>query len=234
MELAAAIAMVGAATMKGDHSVIPVDQSSATKNRVIAGDGFLKVPAITETIDGRVSRLILNSNGTLEQIFAMMEKYSTVFTKEDFKDLKIYYPLYLTIAQRWEIDWKLLWVVHFYETNCSRNPLTEKVRYVRDYDKAGNTIISNSLFGAMQRDIRIYPEALVGELFAGLEYLERIPTRYKSDAREINFAAWKLSRDLKRARGDTVSQLQSYSHVDFASARWRLLNFLNVIFRGIS
>lgn len=114
------------------------------------------------------------------------------------------------------------------------SPFAEKMRYVADYDLDGKVILSNSLFGAMQRDIKIYPEALVDELFAELEYLEKIPTRYKSDAREINFAAWKLSRDLKRAKGNTAMQLSSYSHEDFASARWQLLNLYNVIFHGIS
>lgn len=165
----------------------------------------------------------------LAAIMQQMEYYPTIFEQEDFEDIRMYYSIYRAAGEKWDVDWRLLWIVHCQETRCSRMEETKIVRHVADYDTNGRILLANSLYGAMQRDVKTYPDNVAERAFEGLDTLSKLPTRVKTDAREIAFAAWKISEDSKKSGGSLLETLKKYSAPQHAVARWQLLNLFKEI-----
>lgn len=161
----------------------------------------------------------------LSSVFRVMERYPTKFTKEHFEDLEMYYPIYKTAAEKYGIDPKILWYFHQQETTSSRDPLTNVVRTVRDYDEMGRVTMENTVGYAMQLDQNFYGASYVKEAFNGLEYLLQVKTRYPNDAEQIAGAARKIAEDLKTTKGDFLAAFRMYCAHSIALERYKEFNW---------
>lgn len=178
-------------------------------------------PAVTE-----VKQLTEENNiqQEINQIIKDIKNYSGFFTQKDIEDIQMYYPIYKEVGKKWDVDWRLLWIIHDQETRCSSMKETNIVQNVSEKLKDG-TVIKNSTYGAMQRDRNFYPDNVAEEALKGLEYLKQIPTRNKDDAREIAFAAQKINADLKKSNGVLHDALKKYSNEYQANKRLKLFNY---------
>ena len=70
----------------------------------------------------------------------MTQFFDAVPFKIDFESLKMYYPIYKAVGEKFGIDPKILMIFHWDETTYSTNPLTGVKRVVRNYDEKGNII----------------------------------------------------------------------------------------------
>lgn len=174
-----------------------------------------EIPTATQSVTEATS------SSNLSSVFSVMEQYPTRFPKERFEDLEMYWQIYIEAAKKYGIDPKILWIFHQEETNCSRDPLTDSKRTVRDYDEKGNVILENTVKWAMQMDEKYYGPKYVDEALVGLEYLKNIKTRSPHDAESITAAARKISEDLKTKKGDYSAAFRMYAAGPVADRRLR-------------
>ncbi len=92
-------------------------------------------------------------------------------------DLKMYGPIYIAVAEKFGIDWKMLWITHEMESGAS-------AKDSKAFD--GSTY---PYVGGMQRNQKTWSDEFVKEAFSSLEYLNSIPTNHHGDAQEIAGAA---------------------------------------------
>lgn len=116
----------------------------------------------------------------LDDLLMQMEKRPDVFGPRLIKDITMYYPMYKAVADKYNIDWKLLWITHEYESGASNSK------------KAFNGS-TYPYFGGMQRNVNTWSQSYVNGAFNGLEFLNELPMRNKTDAMEIAAAGKTLA-----------------------------------------
>lgn len=118
--------------------------------------------------------------------YAKIAQESGRFSSRLINSLKMYGPIYIAAAEKFGIDWKMLWITHMEESGASA---------------IGSKAFEGSTFpyvGGMQRNQEIWPDKFVKEAFKGLEYLEEIPTNHKGDAMEIVGAAAIMAPNMEK------------------------------------
>jgi hypothetical protein len=130
-------------------------------------------------------------NNELNDVISTMEENNNIFSDKYIQDVKMYYPIYKTVADKFDIDWYLIWIVHENETGASAGwrGFTPESYYV----------------GAMQRDPNIWPQSFVDKAADGLEALAKLPQRHENDWKEIAAGAAILDRNIDqyKNRGDS-------------------------------
>lgn len=111
--------------------------------------------------------------------------------------LRMYYPIYRTAQEAFNVSWYLLWLIHDAESGLSTDPTAFE-------DTREN-------YGAMQRAKKIYGELKVKSITFSYQYLANLPQNHPDDWREILWAAAKISRDAESAK-------RSYVHNDWNRA----------------
>ena len=111
-------------------------------------------------------------NQELEQVVNIMKDTPNTFSKKYIKDVKIYYPIYKAVADKYDLDWYLLFIIHEKETGASAI--------------GSKGFASDSYYkGGMQRDPNIWTDGYVKNASQGLGYLAKLPQRHKGDSAEI-------------------------------------------------
>lgn len=124
----------------------------------------------------------------LDQIISKMKSNNDLFNRKYIEDVEMYYPIYKAVADKYDLDWYLIWIVHEKETGASAG-------------KAG--FASDSYYvGAMQRDPNIWTEEFVDKASEGLEDLAKLPQRHKDDWKEIAAGAKILDRNFDKYNED--------------------------------
>lgn len=161
----------------------------------------------------------------LEQVVGIMQNHSDIFSDKYINDLKMYYPIYKVVADKFDIDWYLLFIVHENETGASAG---EKGFAPESY-----------YIGAMQRDPNIWDKDYVNKAAKGLEDLAKLPQRHKDDWREIAAAASMLSDNFYeyKSRGDSKNDavkkaLLRYSAEEPARTRFELYKQYSQVFEN--
>lgn len=161
----------------------------------------------------------------LDKILTLMKDHKEAFSNKKIEDVKIYYPIYKAAAEKYDIDWFLLYIVHEAETGTSRG---EK-GFAQD----------SYYVGAMQRDPNVWSNSYVNKSADGLEELSKLPQRHKSDWKEIAAAAHMLSDNFHKyedqgdSRGKAILKaLIRYSAEVHARERFELYKEYNKIFNG--
>lgn len=101
-------------------------------------------------------------------------------------DLKMYGPIYIAVAEKFGIDWKMLWVTHEMESGAS-------AKDSKAFD--GSTY---PYVGGMQRNQKTWSDEFIKEAFSSLEYLSSIPTNHHGDAQEIAGAGAMMGPNMKQ------------------------------------
>ncbi len=127
----------------------------------------------------------INVSTPFDNVVYEMQSHPEVFSQKDITDIKMYYPIYKAVADKFNIDWYLIWINHEGETGASNS----KVAF-----NGG----SYPYFGGWQRDVRMWPESFVANAFKGLEYLQGVKTRNKTDAREAAAMAAQVAPNIKQ------------------------------------
>ena len=112
------------------------------------------------------------------------------------EDLQIYYPIYKVAADRFNLSWYLVWIVHEQESTASRD------------EKA--FLPGRTHYGAMQRAKKYHPDEIVDKIAQDLALLAFLPQRRSDDWKEIVWAAAKLDED-RRKFGSLEAALYRYS-----------------------
>lgn len=117
----------------------------------------------------------------LIKIVRIVDNNPQMFSEKKREDLKMYYPIYKPVADRFEIDWYLIFIVHEAETGAS----------------AGTRgFAADSYYkGAMQLDPNIWDQDFIKGASKGLKYLSVIPQRHEDDWMQIAAGAKILSRN---------------------------------------
>lgn len=125
----------------------------------------------------------------------------------------MYYPFYKAVADKYNIDWYLLWIIHEGETGASAG-------------KKG--FLSTSPYvGGMQ----ILPmwQKYAAKASGGLENLRSLPQRHANDWEQIALAAWIIDRNIKQYENNGDSKnvavhnaLKLYSALGPAERRFTL------------
>lgn len=119
----------------------------------------------------------------LANIEKTMGKYPTVFSGKKRDDVRRYYPIYRAVADKFGIDWYLLFITHEAETGASAG----KRGFAEDsYYK-----------GAMQLDPNVWSQAYIEKASKGLTYLANIPQRHEDDWMQIAAAGNILRDDIR-------------------------------------
>ncbi len=126
-----------------------------------------------------------NLNTPFENVVFEIQSHPEIFNKKDIADIKMYYPIYKAVGDKFNIDWYLLWINHEGETGASNSTVAFN----------GG---SYPYVGGWQRNVRMWPENFVANAFKGLEYLQSIKTRNKTDAREAAAMAAQVAPNIKQ------------------------------------
>lgn len=103
--------------------------------------------------------------------YVQIAQESGKFSVKEIADIKMYYPIYKAVGDKFHIDWYLIWINHEGETGASNSK------------KAFNGE-SYPYFGGWQRNVNMWPKSFVDKAFKGLEFLQSIKTRNKTDGPE--------------------------------------------------
>lgn len=132
--------------------------------------------------------------------------------------LSMYYPIYRVAQDRFDVPWYLLWVIHDDESTCSID--TDAFIKGREH------------YGAMQRSVMTYPQALVNEIAFGFEYLSTLPQNHKDDWEEILWAASKISKDTEAAIKESPNKTWEWGLEDAVRAYSALAHAVNRVARA--
>lgn len=129
-------------------------------------------------------------NQELEKVVDIMKDTPNTFSKKYIKDVKIYYPIYKTVADKYNMDWYLLFIVHEKETGAS----------------AGTRGFLQSSYykGAMQRDPNTWDQGFVNKSAKELGDLAHLPQRHKDDWKEIAAGAAILERNIVQYKSEGI------------------------------
>lgn len=157
----------------------------------------------------------------LDAIVSKMKTHNDLFSNKYIRDAKMYYPIYKEIADKFHLDWYLLWIVHEKETGAS----------------AGTRGFAPDSYyvGAMQRDPNIWDQDFVNYAAKGLEDLAKLPQRHKEDWKEIAAGAAILDRNIDKykSRGNDASvhkALLLYSAKGPAEERFKMYKQYEAVF----
>ncbi|MCL5435021.1 MAG: hypothetical protein M1405_01395 [Patescibacteria group bacterium] len=179
-EAAVAVGVVNAFVIKDTSGITPskpFDYSLLKFKPVETTDSDLETlppspsPSPEQTLSSDEQKIQNLQNETAR--YVQIAKESGKFTDKWVNDLKMYGPIYIAVAEEFEIDWKMLWITHEMESGASAK---------------GSKAFDGSTYpyvGGMQRNQETWPDEFVKEAFTGLEYLKAIPTNYQGDAQEI-------------------------------------------------
>lgn len=103
----------------------------------------------------------------MTKIEKIMEANPNVFSRKKIKDFSMYYPIYRPIADKFQIDWYLIFIVHEAETGASAG---KKGFLDESYYK-----------GAMQLDPEYWDQEYIKKAAKGLSYLANLPQRHADD-----------------------------------------------------
>lgn len=120
-----------------------------------------------------------------DSVLNIMLAHEDFFSTKYIADIKMYYPMYKAVADKYNMDWYLLWIVHENETGASApnsKGLSKDSYYV----------------GAMQRDPNTWPQTFVDKAASGLDFLASLPQRQKNDWKEIAAGAAILNRNINQ------------------------------------
>lgn len=169
----------------------------------------------------------LDQKKELGEIVDLMENNSDTFPKKYIKDVEIYYPIYKDVADKYKIDWYLLFIVHEKETGASAGK---------------NGFKSDSYYiGAMQRDPNVWGDDYVETASEGLEHLAKLPQREENDWSDIA-AASKSLRDnyfKYKEQGDSKNEavlkaLLRYSAEGPARDRFEMFKEYDEVFKDLN
>lgn len=118
-------------------------------------------------------------------------------------DVAMYYPIYKAVADKYGIDWYLLWIVHEAESGASDS--------VRAFNGG-----SAPYYGAMQRNVYIWSQNYVNTAASGLDSLASLPQRHPDDWKEIAAAGLMISTNIRDhsylgPNGSVLTALLRYS-----------------------
>lgn len=121
-----------------------------------------------------------------DNIVKILSEHPELFNQKKIEDFEMYYPIYKAVSDKYpNVDWFLLWINHEAETGASDSRTA--------FDGS-----NYPYFGGMQRDVNVWPQSYVDSAFNGLELLNVIPTRNRTDAKEIAAAAQMLNDNIKQ------------------------------------
>ena len=148
---------------------------------------------------------------TQEEVLGVIQAYPERFSSQDLEDVSMYYPIYQAAAEKYDLDWYVLWIIHKEESTCSFS--------VRAFEGG------HEHYGAMQRALSWYSNADVDAASQGFEYLSSLPQRHFDDWQEIVWAASKFKADADNAQSQgmenpTLQAFIAYSRDDVAYRRW--------------
>lgn len=126
-------------------------------------------------------------NKTADYVKIVQE--SGKFSSKWINDLEMYGPIYIAVAEKFGIDWKMLWITHELESGAS-------AKDSKAFD--GSTY---PYVGGMQRNQKTWTDEFVKEAFISLEYLNTISTNHIGDAQEIAGAGAIMAPNIKQYRG---------------------------------
>lgn len=157
------------------------------------------------------------------------------FSKTDIESANIYESIYEAAGKAYGVDPILLLITHKKETTYSLDKATDKtVVYLWDYDSNGKPIY-NYLYGATQRSTNFFSDAQAEAALLPLpENVKTLPTRVKTDAREIAWTAMRMSELLEQTGGNLLAALKKYCAEEFAIERWELYNLYKKVLNSQS
>lgn len=180
-----------------------------------AGNNLDQVDFQSQKIGPEKAQKIQEYKADLTAIEKKMQLRKDLFTEQDFEDLRMYYPIYQTAAEKYNFSWYLLWIIHQAESTVSRDSTAYEPGKLH--------------YGPIQRAVKVYSKKDVKEATAGFEFLATLPQRHLDDWEEIVWAAAKLRADWD-AGGSLLAALYSYSDKEFAEARYQKFLLFSQIF----
>ena len=164
-----------------------------------------------------------NAENQLQAIIGKMQAHKDIFKDKYIEDIKIYYPIYKEVADKFDIDWYLLFIVHEAETGASAG---ERGFAKDSYYK-----------GAMQIDPNIWTSDYVKNATKGLEDLKNIPQRHSDDWSNIATAGNILADNLHKYENNgnikaeaVLKSLLLYSADSHARDRFEKYKDYSIIF----
>lgn len=223
----AAVSVVGGiVATKNSHESLRQDNSVGINNltnRQSSQDRSLVLkwvnqePESSKTIIalGEGDQILEQKRKIIEKVWANRQIFGEDRIEQYVEDLDIYYPIYKVAADRFDVPWYLLWIVHEQESTASRDQ---------------NAFLANSVhYGAMQRAKKYHPDEIVNRISEPSALLAFLPQRYAYDWREIIWAAAKLREDSDNY-GGLEKALYHYSDDGPAAYRWQLFQRYSQVF----
>jgi hypothetical protein len=120
----------------------------------------------------------LRYKNELEVVLKQMNEHH--FSAKYKRDVKMYYRIYKEVAEKYNMDWYLLWIIHEAETGAS----------------AGKRGFAPGSYYIGGFQIAPFWQKYANQAFRGLGDLSIIKTRHKSDAKQAALAGWILHRNI--------------------------------------
>ncbi len=122
----------------------------------------------------------------LHNIQKIMSGHPKTFSDKKREDVEIYYPIYRAVADKYKLDWYLLFIVHEAETGASsgKRGFAPGAQYE----------------GAMQLDRATWSQEYIESAVKGLKRLARLPQRHSDDWKNIAAAGKILSANIRKYR----------------------------------
>ncbi len=118
----------------------------------------------------------------LKDILSKMDEHKDLFSEKYIQDVEMYYPIYKAVADKYKIDWYLLWIVHEKETGAS----------------AGTRGFAQDSYYKDAMQIAPFWQKYADQASKGLEDLKKLPQRHKNDWEQIALGAWILNRNIDK------------------------------------
>lgn len=155
------------------------------------------------------------------KIEKIMEANPNVFSRKKIRDFSMYYPIYRPIADKFQIDWYLIFIVHEAETGAS----------------AGKKGFSDESYykGAMQLDPEYWDQEYIKKASKGLSYLANLPQRHADDWMNIAAGAKILADNFHQNKNLTKDRavlfaLRRYSSREQADKRFETYKRFDKLF----
>lgn len=156
-----------------DYSIEPVALPTATDEpELVTHEKIIEFPK--KFVEQKLSPAQIREKqvkSELSNILKIMSEHPRVFSKKKKEDIGIYYRIYRAVADRYKLDWYLLFIVHEAETGAS----ARERGFVPDAQYQG----------AMQLDRNIWSDDYIQKATKGLKYLAKLPQRYSDDWEQI-------------------------------------------------
>lgn len=120
----------------------------------------------------------------LTNVQRTMSEHPSIFGKKKIEDVGIYYPIYRAVADKYKLDWYLLFIVHEAETGASAGK--------------NGFVPGREFYGAMQLDRNTWSQDYINKAAKGLGYLAKFPQRHDDDWKQIAAGGEILSTNVKR------------------------------------